>query len=351
MSKTKLAVIFGGKSSEYPVSLHSAGSLIHNIDTSKFEYILIGITREGAWFLYEGGIDEIEHDTWHLHPTCKKVVLSPSNQEGFIVIDQDSLHTIQVDCIFPILHGKNGEDGTIQGLFELANIPYIGPGVLASSASMDKEITHILCEHAGIPMAPYMAVHRLHTQSIESLYKHAVAKLGLPIFIKPANAGSSFGISKIRNVEEFEKGLSFAFEHDDKVLLETTIEGFEVGCAVMGNDILTVGSIDEIDTKNDFFDYEGKYELENTQIICPARIPKEVSDQVKELAKIAFQVMGCVGMARVDFFITPNQKIIFNELNTIPGFTATSRYPNMMKDINIDFKTLITSLVELALNK
>lgn len=353
MNKIKLAVIFGGKSSEYPVSLHSTASLLRNIDETLYDVLLVGISSDGVWQHFRGTIDEIEHDSWFNHEGNTSIFLSPSSEvKGFVECKQDGTYEIlPVDCIFPVLHGKNGEDGTIQGLFELSQIPYVGPGVLASSACMDKEFTHILCENAGIAMAKYMCLHKNDKVDLGQYYQKAVETLGLPIFIKPANAGSSFGISKIRCFDEFEKGIQLAFEHDSKALLETTIDGFEIGCAVMGNDEITVGCVDEIDTKQDFFDYEGKYDLVNTTVVCPARISEELTKQAQEMARLAYTTMGCKGMTRVDMFVTKDNRIVLNELNTIPGFTDTSRYPSMMKGIGIDFKQLIQSLVTLAMNK
>lgn len=216
---------------------------------------------------------------------------------------------------------------------------------------MDKDYTHIICEAAGINMAPYICVKDNQDLDYGEVFKQVEEKLEFPVFIKPANAGSSYGISKIRNYEEFEKGLKLAFEHDKKVILETGIDGFEIGCAVLGNDELTVGEIDEIDTNKDFFDFAAKYALENTQIHCPARISEELTLQAKEMAKTIYHALGCTGLTRVDMFISKDGKIVFNEVNTIPGFTKSSRYPTMMKNAGIDFKTLINRLVQLAMNK
>ena len=351
MSKIKLAVIFGGKSSEYSVSLHSAESLLSHCSKDKYELILIGIREDGRWYYYPSNdFEAIAHDTWHKNPGCKEVVLSPSSNRGFLILDKE-VKELPVDVVFPCLHGKNGEDGTIQGLLELANIPYVGCNHLASSTTMDKEFTHIIVERAGVICSPYLCVYQEKKEDLHKVYEEAVAKLNLPIFIKPANAGSSYGISKVNNEEQFIRGINLAFEHDRKVLLEATIPGFEIGCAVMGNDELSVGECDEIDTKNDFFDFEAKYALQNTQIYCPARISKELSDQAKQIAKTAYRALNCSGMCRIDMFVTPDNKIIFNEGNTIPGFTSTSRYPSMMKAAGINFEEVIDKLVQLALSK
>lgn len=352
MSKIKLAIIFGGQSSEYPVSLHSAGSLIHHVDSNKYEMIFVGISKEGNWYYYPGDVDSIEHDTWMNHPGCVEMILSPSTKhKGFVkLFDDGHFERVEIDCIFPALHGKNGEDGTIQGIFEMSGIPYVGCGPMSSAISMDKEITHIVCERSGIEMAPYMCVKKANDMDYEMIYEAAKEKLNLPIFIKPACAGSSFGISMANNKEEFTFGLNEAFLHDRKVILESTMKCFEIGCAVMGNDNIIVGSIDEIETTAAFFDYEGKYELVNSKIHCPARIDEAMMNDVKTMAKQAYQALDCVGMARVDMFVVDDH-VILNEVNTIPGFTATSRYPSMMKDIGFDFNHLIDQLVDLALHK
>ena len=348
MEKIKLGVVFGGKSSEYSVSLHSAASLLRNIP-DKYELHLIGITPQGKWYYVpKHDFDAIEHDHW-LNEECCEVVLGLGGEKCLMLLN-DEHEKIQIDVIFPCLHGKNGEDGTVQGYLELAQIPYVGCGVLSSSASMDKEFTHILCESAQVPCAPYICVHDYETYD-SALYEKAVSKLGLPIFIKPCNAGSSYGISKVRNEAEFLKGMQEAFKHDTKVLCEKAIDGFEIGCAVMGNHDLIIGECDEIDTHKDFFDFAAKYDLDDTQIYCPARINAAASARAKEMAQTVYRTMNCSGMARVDMFVCKDGSIIFNELNTIPGFTATSRYPSMMKAIGLSFSEVIDRLIQCALNK
>lgn len=355
MEKIRLAVIFGGNSSEYPVSLHSTGSLLTQINKECYDILMIGITRDGKWYHYQGDIEAIEHDHWTEHPQNREVVLSASTaHKGFIVLHEDHRYeTLNVDCIFPILHGKNGEDGTIQGLFELCEIPYVGCDHMSSAICMDKEMTHIICEHANVPCAPYMAVYEHAVKDLNALYHAAKEKLKVPFFIKPCNAGSSFGVHKVHNFEEFKEYVKDAFYHDGKgkVIFEATIEGFEIGCAVMGNTELFAGSVDEIETSQEFFDYEGKYDMVDAAIHCPARIDKELFENARSMALQAYRAMNCSGLTRVDMFVTPQHTIIFNELNTIPGFTATSRYPSMMKEAGIAFPDLIDKLIDLALQK
>ncbi len=355
MKKIKLAVIFGGKSSEYPVSLHSSASLLSQLHQDRYELLLIGITKTGKWLHYHGSIEDLEHDHWEQHPDNCAVVLSCSTADrGFLELREDGTYQhLPVDCLFPVLHGKNGEDGTIQGLFELSGVPYVGCDHMSSAICMDKEMTHIICEHANIPCAPYMAVYEREAKDETALYHEAQQRLGVPFFIKPCNAGSSFGVHKVHDFEEFTPALQDAFYHDGrgKVIFEATIDGFEIGCAVMGNEELFTGSVDEIETSAELFDYAGKYEMVDAAIHCPARIDQAMFDQAQEMAKQAYRAMNCVGMTRVDMFVTKDQRLIFNELNTVPGFTDTSRYPTMMKEAGIPFSDLIDRLIELAIER
>ena len=354
MNKIKLAVIFGGKSSEYPVSLHSAGSLINALNKDKYDIVYIGISKDGEWFLFNGSVEEIEHDHW-LEGDVTPCILSCSTKDkGFLKLKNDGTYEkFSVDCIFPVLHGKNGEDGTIQGLFELSGIPYVGCDHMSSAICMDKDIEHIVAESAGIPCAPYMCIRATKDMDYAAIFETAKAKLQLPIFIKPANAGSSFGIHKVDNLEDFIEGCKDAFYHDGrgKVILETTIEGFEIGCAVMGNQEIFAGSVDEIETSAPFFDYEGKYQMVDSAIYCPARIDEELFETARTLAKKIYHALNCKGLARVDMFVTKDRRIIFNEANTIPGFTGTSRYPSMMKEAGIPFTELLDKLILLALDR
>ncbi len=353
MKKIKLAVIFGGKSSEYPVSLHSTASLLRQINRERYDITMIGISQTGDWYLYQGSIDDLEHDHWLTHADNRPIGFACTKKHhGFFLLQEDVPSIpLEIDCVFPVLHGKNGEDGTLQGMLELMQMPYVGCGHMSSAICMDKEMTHIVCERAGVPCAPYMAVYEHQVTDEKALYEQAAEQLKVPFFIKACNAGSSFGVHKVHDFQEFQTALTDAFYHDGKgkVILEATIDGFEIGCAVMGNHELFVGSVDEIETSQELFDYEGKYEMLNSAIHCPARISKELFAQAQDLALRAYQAMNCKGMTRVDMFVTKEQTIIFNELNTIPGFTATSRYPSMMKEAGIEFPDLIDRLIDLAM--
>ncbi|HOT21156.1 MAG TPA: D-alanine--D-alanine ligase family protein [Sedimentibacter sp.] len=352
MNKIKLAILFGGKSDEYSVSLHSAAAIIDNVPKELYEVTLVGITTEGKWLHYEGSTDKINNDTWH-QGNLSPVLLSMGDFKGLIKLNErDKVYEkIEIDCIFPVLHGRNGEDGTIQGMCQMAGIPFVGCDMTSSAVSMDKEYTHMICEMSGIKTAPFMSVVNHKTLNIKNLYKEALEKLSLPLFIKPANNGSSIGISKVRNYDEFEKGIMEAFEYDKKIVIESNIEGFEIGCAVVGNEELLIGEVDEIETKNDFFDYVEKYSQHNSKIHCPARISDDLKAQAKEIAANTYKALGCRGLSRVDMFLTPDNEIYLNEINTIPGLTDLSRYPSMLKKIGIEYKDLIVKLVELAMER
>ncbi|MFA9424479.1 MAG: UDP-N-acetylmuramoyl-tripeptide--D-alanyl-D-alanine ligase, partial [Sedimentibacter sp.] len=233
MNKTKLAILFGGKSDEYSVSLHSAAAIIRNVPIEAFEVTLIGITRDGKWLHFEGSADKVNDDTWHKEKLSPVLLSMDNNFKGLIELDEENktFKKIEIDCIFPVLHGRNGEDGTIQGLCQMTGIPFVGCDMTSSAVSMDKEFTHAICEMAGINMAPYIAVVNNKTLNLKKLYDEAFEKLSVPMFIKPANNGSSLGISKVRNYDEFEKGMMEAFDYDKKVIIESMIPGFEIECA------------------------------------------------------------------------------------------------------------------------
>ena len=353
MNKTKLAILFGGKSDEYSVSLHSAAAIIKNVPQELFDVTLVGITKDGKWLHFEGSADKVNDDTWHKEKLSPVLLSMDNDFKGLIKLDEENntFKKIEIDCIFPVLHGRNGEDGTIQGLCQMTGIPFVGCNMTSSAVSMDKEFTHVICEMAGIATAPFMAVVNSSTLNIKKLYDEAYEKLSLPMFIKPANNGSSLGISKIRNYDEFEKGVMEAFEYDHKIIIESMIQGFEIGCAVVGNEELTIGEVDEIDTKNDFFDYVEKYSQHNSKIYCPARISDELKKEAKQVAEKTYRALRCKGLSRVDMFVTPENKIYLNEINTIPGLTDLSRYPSMLKRIGIEYKDLIVKLVDLAMEK
>ena len=344
--KKNLAVIFGGCSPEYPVSLQSAFSVIEHIDRERYEPILLGITRQGAWYRYTGDPAAIPEDTW-LGTHCVPAFLCPDRTRQCVLeLGIDGVRETHIDLAFPVLHGKNGEDGTIQGLIELAGIPLVGCGTLSSALCMDKDRAHRLVELAGI-RAPKSFTITADT-TMETI-RSGAEKLGYPLFVKPVRAGSSFGITKVAAERELDAAVTEALEYDDTVILEETIPGFEVGCAVLGGKELTIGEVDEIELSQGFFDYTEKYTLKTSKIHTPARIDEETARRVKAAAATVYRALDCRGFARVDLFLTPAGEIIFNEVNTIPGCTIHSRYPGMMKAVGIDFSTLIDRLLEEAL--
>lgn len=351
MKKNKIMILFGGCSSEYKVSLQSAYAVICNLDETKYEAVLIGIDWKGHWYLFEGNRDTIPEDTWWEQKECYPAVVSMDKKLHGIMVFREGFEggaqLISVDAAFPVLHGKNGEDGTLQGLLELADIPVIGCHTLSSAICMDKEMAHRLAKAAGVKVPRSV----LLTQKERALAKEAAEVLHYPLFVKPLRAGSSFGITKVTKPEQLEQALISAFSYDTSVVLEEMIDGFEVGCAVLGTTELFVGEVDEIELSEGFFDYTEKYTLKSSSIHVPARIEAECADKIKETAKLIYRSLGCSGFARVDMFLTPAGEIYFNEVNTIPGFTEHSRYPGMMQKAGLGFKELISKLTAMALQE
>jgi len=345
MQKKKIAIIFGGNSAEYEVSLQSASSVFENVNTDKYDIVPIGITRDGEWYHYTGEYQNISNNTWFEDNRAIAPVVVSQNRSvrGFLELSENKYTILKVDMVFPVLHGRNGEDGTLQGVFELAGIPLIGCNTLASALCMDKDRAHKLAVTAGIAIPKSVTLKRYGKEA--ALLK--IANLSYPLFVKPVHAGSSFGITKAASAQELNEAVELAFEYDNEVIVEETIAGFEVGCAVLGNDILTVGRIDEIELTKGFFDYTEKYTLKSSNIYMPARIDSETEKRIQETAVIIYKTLGCSGFARVDMFLTPTGEIVFNEVNTIPGFTSHSRYPNMMKGIGLSFTELLDKLIGL----
>lgn len=338
----RILIFFGGCSTEYDVSLQSAHAVLTHLDRSRFEPLLVGITQSGGWLYYTGAPDAIPADRWQ-GTECVPCTLVLSRGVSHLLLLDGSGTQLSFDAAFPVLHGKNGEDGTLQGLLELAGIPVIGCGALSSALCMDKDRAHKLAALAGVKV-PRSVVFRRSAGMDE--IKAAAAKLGYPLFVKPVRAGSSFGITRVTGPEGLPGAVAAAFANDRELLLEEAIPGFEVGCAVLGTDELTVGAVDEIELSQGFFDFEEKYTLKTSAIHCPARIHPLKAAEIQAVAKAIYRALDCKDFARVDLFLTPEGEIVFNEVNTIPGFTAHSRYPNMMKAAGLDFTTLITRIIE-----
>lgn len=347
MNKKTVVILFGGQSSEHEVSRVSASTIISNINQEKYYVIPVGITKEGKWMIYNGPVENIKSGEWEKFGT--PAIISPdASQKGILKIVGNKVKLIPVDVIFPVLHGMFGEDGTVQGLFELAQIPYAGCGVLASAVSMDKVYTKIIAKNAKIKQANYV---QLFAEEItrKSTITKIEKKIGYPCFIKPSNAGSSVGITKAHNKTELIEGLKLAALHDRKILVEENILGRELECAVFGNRQVSASSVGEILAGAEFYDYDAKYNNAESKTIIPAELDEAV---VKEIQKTAIKVFKAVdgrGLARVDFFLEEGtNRVIFNELNTLPGFTSISMYPKLWEDSGKPLEKLIEELIELA---
>jgi len=346
MKKT-IVVIFGGRSSEYEVSLSSAYATLTHMNTELYEIITVGITRQGEWLLYQGDYEHIKNDTWN-ETSLKKVVFSPEPmQKQIIVFDKNNIETISIDAAFPILHGKNGEDGTIQGILQIADIPVIGCGLLSSALCMDKDLAHKVVSTIGVKVPKAVVINSKELTKEERL---KIKQLSFPLFVKPMKAGSSLGILKITQEEELVPAILHAFSYDDTIIIEENIDGFEVGCAIIGNKQLLIGEVDQIELTTGFFDYTEKYTLQSSKIHLPANITEDMKQNIQQTAKEIYQVLGCKVLARVDMFITPDSEIVFNEVNTIPGFTTHSRFPNMIKQLGLSFSDMLDKVIEEGLN-
>ena len=346
MNKKTIGILFGGMSAEYHISLQSAHAVITHLNTERIEPVLIGVNRLGHWFRYHGSVDHILDDTWCNPKYCTPAVISPCRKNaGLIEYGTKGTAFSRLDAAFPIMHGPFGEDGTVQGLIELAGIPLVGCGTLASASCMDKDMAHRLAASVGIAV-PKSASFDSTVPFVE--IEKAVETLSYPLFVKPVRAGSSFGVSKVMTKDDISEAVQEAFRYDTRILLEKCIEGFEVGCAVMGNEDLLVGELDEVELTGGFFDYTEKYNLVTSRIHVPARLSFDKTEEVKETAKAIYRALGCKGFARVDMFVTPENRVLFNEVNTIPGFTAHSRFPSMMKAAGMSFEMVIERLIETA---
>ena len=345
MKKT-IAVIFGGRSPEYNVSLHSAAAVIRNIDPEKYSVVMTGIDRRGNWYVFDGSPDEIEQDTWASHAKPAVLPLDRESEHCLITFDEDGMEMIGIDAAFPVMHGANGEDGRLQGALEMAGIPVIGCGMSASAVCMDKLMAHRIVSLCGIPSAKGACVKTYDTQT-----RRIAERIGYPLYVKPLRAGSSFGISRVCSEEDLKDAVENALRYDSDVILEEEIRGFETGCAVIGTDSLLCGCPDRIVLKNDYYDTKEKYGPKTSEILCPAPFDERLKERIRAAAADVYRIIGCSGFARVDLFVTEEEKIYFNEVNTIPGFTAHSRFPKMMEAAGIPFPELISILVEEGLRK
>ncbi|MBQ8568032.1 MAG: D-alanine--D-alanine ligase [Oscillospiraceae bacterium] len=352
MAKTKVAVIFGGVSNEHDVSLISATNVIRNLPKDKYDVIPIGITRKGRWLYYPGDTELIASDKWDSNPDCVPAAILPNTMyKGIAKIVDGEISTVKVDVVFPVLHGKNGEDGTIQGLMDMANIPYVGCGCLASACCMDKSVTHALLEQSGIKTARWETIRHSDINHLDDICGDIAEKLGYPLFVKPACSGSSVGVNKANDFEELKDAVKFAFTHDKKVIVEEFIKGRELECAVMGNENPFASTVGEIVSCNDFYDYDAKYIMGTSGLNIPADIPDSAASEIRKTAVKAFLALNCSGLSRIDFFLTDEGQVILNEINTLPGFTSISMYPKLMAEMGITYSELLDRLISLALEK
>ncbi len=352
MAKKKIAVIFGGRSSEHEVSCISVQTVAKAVDAEKYDMMLIGITKDGRW-LKADSVESIADASWY--DSTVRAVISPDSSGEIIIMDKDRIYTVPVDVIFPVLHGLYGEDGTIQGLFEMANIPYVGCGVFASAAAMDKFYTKIIADNIGICQAKFVPVLESDFDDLETAMDRVESELSYPVFVKPSCAGSSKGVSKAHDREELEAALKEAVRHDDKILVEETIVGRELECGVLGYGNRTNASgVGEIlaAADADFYDYDAKYNNSDSKTVIGADIPEKAEEEIRDAAIRIFNALDGFGLARVDFFLEKDtNRVVFNEINTLPGFTSISMYPMLWDAEGYDIKNLVDTLIEMAFER
>lgn len=351
MKKLSVCVLFGGMSPEHEVSLRSAESVLNHLDKEKYNIFPVGITKSGDWVLY-GGRDysKLPSGEWLQCEGNRRAALSPVRGQGLLSFEGDCVVRERIDVVFPVLHGENGEDGAMQGLLQLAGIPYVGPDVAASAACMDKTLTKLVIDCAGIRQAAWQLVTAQELQANpEAVLDAAEARFAYPMFVKPAGTGSSVGVSKAKNRETLRSALQNAAKFDKKILVEEFINGHEVEVAVLGNDAPAASICGEIDAGTEFYDYDAKYISDCARLYIPARIDEQTAENVRDTAIRAYQALGCKGLSRVDFFVTyEGSEIVFNEINTIPGFTSISMYPKLFAASGIPYSALLDRLIELA---
>lgn len=382
----KIAVIFGGISSEHTVSCVSAASVLRNLDKEKYEILAVGITQDGRWLYYpDFDADKIEKGAWEQESRLIPAIVSPDRDtHGLLLLQDGKAEAVRLDCVFPVLHGIGGEDGTLQGLFALSGIPYVGCGVAASANAMDKSITKIIVDTAGVRQANYYLACKEDLRDMKDTFAHmdrekrndgpsmvlvkmsdkeqsdlltmvlqAEREVGsYPMFVKPCSSGSSVGVSKAKNREQLANGLLQAFQYDSKVLVEEFIDGREIECAVLGNGEPIASTVGEIAPTQEFYSFEAKYQDESSALYIPARITDAQMKETRENALRVYQALGCKGLSRVDFFCTyESGEIVFNEINTLPGFTSISMYPKLFSADGIAYSDLLDRLIAYAMEE
>jgi len=353
MSKVRVGIIFGGRSAEHEVSLQSARNIVDALDRARFEPVLIGIDKTGHWHLNDTSNFLLNQENPAL------IALNQSNRELAVVPGKANQQLVEtsgtgllehVDVIFPIVHGTLGEDGCLQGLLRMADLPFVGSDVLGSAVCMDKDISKRLLRDAGIAVTPFITLTR--SNAARTSFEAAVNKLGLPMFVKPANQGSSVGVSKVGDEAEYFAAVELALGFDEKVLVESAVKGREIECAVLGNENPIASGCGEIVVSSGFYSYDSKYiDDQAAQVVVPADISQEASERIRGLAIEAFEVLGCSGLARVDVFLTEEGEVLINEINSLPGFTRISMYPKLWQAAGMSYSELVSRLIELALER
>ena len=352
MSKLNVCVLFGGISPEHDVSLRSAESVLLNMNKEKYNVIPVGITKDGDWIRFGGeDFSLLPGGHWQSHPENRRCALSPVRGQGLLVFEEDCAAREMIDVVFPVLHGENGEDGAMQGLLQMAGIPYVGPHVSASAVAMDKTLTKLVVDNAGVTQAAWQLVRSSELEHRkEAILANLEAQFAYPMFVKPAGTGSSVGVSKAADADQLWAALVQAGKFDEKILVEEFIHGREVEVAVMGNSNPVASVCGEIDSGAEFYDYDAKYITDTSVAYIPARISDETAEYVREQAVKVYSAIGCQGLSRVDFFVTyEDQRVVFNEINTLPGFTSISMFPKLFAASSIPYDQLIDQLLELAL--
>ncbi len=345
MSKKSIVVIFGGRSSEHDVSCMSVVTIANAINADKYNVTLVGITKEGKWLLVDS-ISDIKNGEWK--QSRKSAVISPdTTKKELIILEDNNYSSVSIDVIFPVLHGLYGEDGTIQGLFELADIPYVGCGVLSSAVSMDKLYTKIIVDTLSINQAQYVGIRRSDLSDMDEAIARVENKLAYPVFVKPSCAGSSKGVSKASNREELVKALEIAAIEDSKILVEETIIGRELECAVYGGNEVDASGIGEVLAAAEFYDYDAKYNNAESKTVINPELPEGKEEEIRQAATAIFKAVDGHGLSRVDFFLEKGtNRVVFNEINTLPGFTSISMYPMLWNAKGYDIETLVEKLIE-----
>ncbi|HEX2931875.1 MAG TPA: D-alanine--D-alanine ligase [Candidatus Binatia bacterium] len=349
--KLRVALLFGGKSAEHEISLISARNIVESMDKKKYDIVAIGIDKQGRWHLDQGArlLRGQEQSKVEFRDKENIAAVLPGKNATPMVRGTGS-RLGAIDVVFPVLHGPFGEDGTVQGLLKLANVPFVGASVLGSAVGMDKDVMKRLLRDARIPIAKFLVFERADARSIS--FARVKKTLGMPVFVKPANLGSSVGISKVTRTDQFRRAIQEAFRYDNKIIIEESIRGREIECSVLGNEKPIASLPGEIIVQREFYSYEAKYvDDQGARLEIPARLPRTTIKKIRQLALQSYRALCCEGMARVDFFLRPNGQVLVNEINTIPGFTKISMYPKMWEASGLSYSRLIDRLIDLALER